>query len=88
MARYHLHAHAAFHELTDPAEQRARFTADRARRHALTGPDWAMDEDFLAALTFGMPPTSGIALGFDRLAMLASGADRIDQVLWLGSPRE
>ncbi len=78
----------AFHELTDPAEQRARFTADRARRHALTGPDWAMDEDFLAALTFGMPPTSGIALGFDRLAMLASGADRIDQVLWLGSPRE
>lgn len=73
----------AFHELTDPEEQRARFQEDRARRHALTGPDWPLDEDFLAALEHGMPPTAGIALGFDRLAMLASGADRIDQVLWL-----
>ena len=73
----------AFIELTDPVEQRARFIADRARRHALYGPDWAMDEDFLAALTQGMPPASGIAMGFDRLAMLASGADRIGQVLWL-----
>jgi elongation factor P--(R)-beta-lysine ligase len=73
----------AFAELTDPAEQRARFLADRARRHALTGPDWPMDEDFLAALGFGMPPSAGIALGFDRLAMIASGADRIAQVLWL-----
>ena len=73
----------AFEELTDPAEQRARFTEDRARRHALTGPDWPLDEDFLAALDHGMPPASGIALGFDRLAMLAAGADRIDQVQWL-----
>jgi lysyl-tRNA synthetase class 2 len=73
----------AFEELTDAAEQRARFEADRARRHALTGPDWPMDEDFLAALARGMPPSSGIALGFDRLAMLAAGADRIDDVLWL-----
>ncbi len=73
----------AFEELTDPAEQRARFTADRARRHALRGPDWAMDEDFLAALEHGMPAACGAALGFDRLAMIASGASRIDQVLWL-----
>jgi lysyl-tRNA synthetase class 2 len=73
----------AFVELTDPAEQRARFIADRARRHALTGPDWELDEDFLAALAHGMPPSAGIALGFDRLAMIAAGADRIDQVLWL-----
>ncbi|MDE2004956.1 MAG: EF-P lysine aminoacylase GenX [Rhodospirillales bacterium] len=72
----------AFEELTDPAEQRARFVADRARRHALSGPDWPMDEDFLAALAL-MPPASGIAMGFDRLAMIAAGADRIDQVLWL-----
>jgi lysyl-tRNA synthetase class 2 len=75
----------AFVELTDAEEQRARFMADRARRHALFGADWPLDEDFLAALAFGMPPSSGIALGFDRLAMIASGADRIDQVLWMPS---
>lgn len=73
----------AFVELTDPVEQRERFIADRARRHALYGPDWDLDEDFLAALTQGLPPCAGIALGFDRLAMVASGADRIGQVLWL-----
>ena len=73
----------AFVELSDPVEQRARFASDRARRHALTGPDWDLDESFLAALEHGMPDAAGIALGFDRLAMLASGADRIGQVLWL-----
>jgi lysyl-tRNA synthetase class 2 len=73
----------AFVELTDAVEQRARFEADRARRNAVSGPDWPLDEDFLDALTFGMPPAAGIALGFDRLAMIASGADRVDQVLWL-----
>jgi lysyl-tRNA synthetase class 2 len=73
----------AFEELTDPAEQRARFQADRARRHALYGADWPLDEDFLAALAHGMPPACGAALGFDRLAMIASGATRIGQVLWL-----
>ncbi len=73
----------AFEELTDAAEQQARFVEDRARRHALYGSDWPLDEDFLAALRHGMPPAAGIALGFDRLAMLAAGADRIGQVLWL-----
>ena len=73
----------AFVELTDPVEQRARFLADRARRHTLYGPDWPLDEDFLAALEHGMPPSTGIALGFDRLAMIEAGADRIGQVLWL-----
>ncbi|WP_158803077.1 MULTISPECIES: EF-P lysine aminoacylase EpmA [unclassified Acidisoma] len=77
----------AFVELTDAEEQRGRFMADRARRHALYGgPDWPLDEDFLAALAHGMPPAAGIALGFDRLAMIAAGADRIDQVQWLPSP--
>lgn len=75
----------AFVELTDPEEQRARFAADRARRHAGTGPDWPMDEDFLAALALGLPPSAGIALGFDRLAMIAAGAPRIADVLWLPS---
>jgi lysyl-tRNA synthetase class 2 len=73
----------AFVELTDPAEQRARFIADRTRRAELGGQDWPLDEDFLAALAHGMPQSAGIALGFDRLAMIAAGADRVDQVLWL-----
>jgi lysyl-tRNA synthetase class 2 len=73
----------AFVELTDPEEQGARFMADRARRHAIGGEDWPLDEDLLAALAHGMPQAAGIALGFDRLAMIAAGADRIDQVLWI-----
>jgi lysyl-tRNA synthetase class 2 len=72
----------AFVELTDAAEQRARFEADRARRHALYGPDWEMDEDFLAAVA-QLPECAGIAVGFDRLVMLATGANRISDVQWL-----
>jgi lysyl-tRNA synthetase class 2 len=76
----------AFDELTDPAEQRARFTRDVEARKAEAGEEgWDVDEDFLAALDHGMPAGSGIALGFDRLAMLASGAQQIQQVLWLPS---
>jgi lysyl-tRNA synthetase class 2 len=74
----------AFVELTDAGEQRARFLADRARRAALYGDaGWEMDEAFLAALAHGMPPAAGIALGFDRLAMIAAGAPRIGDVTWL-----
>ena len=74
----------AFDELTDPAEQRARFIADTALRRRISGEQgWEVDEDFLAALEHGMPATSGIALGFDRLAMLVSGAREIGDVLWL-----
>jgi lysyl-tRNA synthetase class 2 len=72
-----------FEELTDAAEQRARFTADaaeRARRYP--GREWPLDEGLLAALPL-LPACSGIALGFDRLAMLATGAARIADVLWL-----
>jgi lysyl-tRNA synthetase class 2 len=74
----------AFDELTDPAEQRERFERDVAERRRLYGAEgWDADEDFLRALEHGMPAGSGIALGFDRLAMLASGARRIEDVLWL-----
>ena len=73
----------AFEELTDPAEQRARFAADRARRAELGGQDWPLDQELLAALELGLPACAGIAMGFDRLAMLASGAGRIAQLQWL-----
>jgi lysyl-tRNA synthetase class 2 len=74
----------AFDELTDPAEQRARFIADTAERRRISGErGWEVDEDFLMALEHGMPATSGIALGFDRLAMLVAGAREIADVLWL-----
>ncbi len=70
-----------FGELTDPAEQRRRFEADAVRKLELTGETYPVDEDFLAALET-MPESAGIALGFDRLVMLLTGADRIEDVLW------
>jgi elongation factor P--(R)-beta-lysine ligase len=72
----------AFGELTDPAEQRARFRADQKKKQALYGETYPIDEDFLAALDHGLPPSAGIALGFDRLVMLATAADAIEDVLW------
>lgn len=74
----------AFDELTDAEEQAARFARDVAERQRLYGEGWPVDADFLAALARGMPPTAGIALGFDRLAMLAAGADSVADTLWLG----
>ncbi len=70
-----------FGELTDPAEQRRRFEIEMAEKQRVYGERYPIDEDFLAALA-RMPPASGIALGFDRLVMLVSGAQRIDQVIW------
>lgn len=72
----------AFAELTDPTEQRRRFEADMAEKERLYGERWPVDEDFLAALERGLPASCGIALGFDRLVMLATGAERIEDVLW------
>jgi len=71
----------AFGELTDAAEQRRRFAADMDERRRIYGDPYPLDEDFLQALAF-MPPASGIALGLDRLVMLATHAETIDQVIW------
>ena len=72
----------AFGELTDPLEQRRRFEADRATAQGLYGRSYPVDEEFIAALAHGLPESAGIALGVDRLAMLATGAETIDDVLW------
>ena len=77
----------AFGELTDPAEQRARFEADMAEKERRYGERYPLDEDFLSAMT-QMPEACGVALGFDRLVMLASGASRIDQVIWTPHERD
>ncbi|MBK1647081.1 EF-P lysine aminoacylase EpmA [Rhabdochromatium marinum] len=70
-----------FQELTDAAQQRQRFAEDQAVRAASGLAPVAQDEQFLAALEAGLPESAGVALGLDRLLMLACGAERIDQVL-------
>ncbi|MBI1211585.1 MAG: EF-P lysine aminoacylase GenX [Alphaproteobacteria bacterium] len=70
-----------FGELTDPVEQRARFEGEMSEKERVYGERYPIDEDFLAALAH-MPPASGVALGFDRLVMLATGANHIDKVQW------
>jgi lysyl-tRNA synthetase class 2 len=74
-----------FGELTDPAEQRARFIAEMDEKQRIHGERYPLDEDLLDALSL-MPESSGVALGFDRLIMLATGAPRIDDVLWTPLP--
>jgi lysyl-tRNA synthetase class 2 len=75
----------SFAELTDAAEQRRRFEADMDEKQRLYGERYPIDEDFLAALA-AMPAASGAALGFDRLVMLATGAARVDDVIWTPLP--
>ncbi len=70
-----------FGELTDAAEQRRRFAEQMAEKQRRYGERYPIDEEFLAALAL-MPAASGVAMGFDRLVMLATGATRIDDVVW------
>jgi lysyl-tRNA synthetase class 2 len=68
-----------FHELQDAAEQAARFEKDQAFRKQHGFPDKAIDPRFLAALQSGLPDCAGVALGVDRLVMLALGCERISE---------
>lgn len=70
-----------FHELDDAREQALRFESDDATRRARGQPARTMDQSFLAALAAGLPPCAGVALGFDRVVMVAAGARHIDEVV-------
>jgi elongation factor P--(R)-beta-lysine ligase len=72
----------AFSELTNADEQRRRFELDMQEKMRVYGESYPLDEELLAALPF-MPESAGCALGLDRLIMLASGATRLEQVMWV-----
>jgi lysyl-tRNA synthetase class 2 len=76
-----------YDELSDPAEQQKRFSADQALRRARGMPEFPVDTRLLAALEHGMPASAGVALGVDRLLMLQSGARDITAVLNFPHPR-
>ena len=85
-SRFELYYHGVelangYHELTDADEQRRRFVADNIERRKLQLPEIAADENLLAALQHGMPDCSGVALGLDRLIMLAIGGNSLADVM-------
>jgi len=67
--------------LTDATEQRQRFMQDNRKRAARNLPQQPIDENLLAALEHGMPECAGVALGVDRLVMLALKAESLDDVI-------
>ncbi len=70
-----------YHELNNPIDQRARFEVQESLREQGSEEAQFMDEDFLAALEHGMPPTSGVGIGIDRLIAILTGAPNLKEVI-------
>jgi lysyl-tRNA synthetase class 2 len=70
-----------YSELNDPVEQRLRFEDEQAAKDAGDAECGSVDEDYLRALEYGMPPTGGLGIGMDRVAMLIAGVNSIKEVI-------
>jgi len=70
-----------YSELNDPVEQRRRFEDEQAAKDAGDAERGSVDEDYLRALEFGLPPTGGLGIGMDRVAMLLAGVTSIKEVV-------